>query len=303
MSTDLDALGRFRLQDYFELVYLPDFEEQYVIDPRANLGSLDLQLTRGPGGELLALGMQVDNRAVTGPIVDAWEKLVQAGVSAGTSAMGFPREQVVSPPTPAHSLLADRLAPQAQTSVTLRVHVVRMASPGLYPILKASEVVRGRQRSCPESARAAETHVLPVYPYSRVAYQVHDTIVVEHLVPAASSPATTARRRAFASAASAATPPTAFTDVQLTEWLAARLSAAGALRCMRIASVRRSPPAAPRSGIESLEIRIACVDADGQARSASPSPAALQRIQELVLGYEAALPSLQDAKVLPAGGE
>jgi hypothetical protein len=213
LQTELEAWATKKLGERFEVVYLPDFEEQYVIDPQANLGSARVSVTQGPGGQMLAMGMQVDNSAVTRPLVDAYTKAVEAVGTRLTSVLGTdPADSVVTPK--AEGADVGEVKEVSGHPITVRVHVLTMASPGVYPVLKASEVVdsrnclreltrclkckgdrvpcsncRDRWANCsdPGCSGCPDICMLPCgYPGSRIAYQTFRTILVEHLI---SSPA------------------------------------------------------------------------------------------------------------------
>ncbi len=182
VGTELNAVGHFPLRDFIDLVYLPDFEEQYVIAPDGGLGVVDIGLTQGPGGVLMALGLQADNSAVTAPLVDAYSGLLKAGTIAAkaaiNSAMGLPIPQssTVAAPALDASMAARDIGDAPQTVVTLKVTVVKFAAPGLYPVLKPAEF--NDLKPDPNDPSS----VLPQYPYASVAYKHFQTIVVEHLI-------------------------------------------------------------------------------------------------------------------------
>ena len=190
LTTDLAAIGYKDLQDYFGVLYLPDFEEEYVIDVRNNLGVSDVSVGKGPGEDLLSLGVSIDNSAIVGPILDAYSSLLTSGIGKLKTAMGLPTTEGVAVPEAHASAESDVLRMGAH--VTFRVHVVSMANPGMYPVLKASEMLdrRGQVHKVKDAAACGvgpcdldpATHVVPCWPYSRIAYQVHRTIIVEHLV-------------------------------------------------------------------------------------------------------------------------
>lgn len=196
LSTDLSAASTQVLSDSLDVTYLPDYEEEYVIDPRANLGDVNLTITQGPGGVLLAMGMRVDNRAITRPLVDVYSKAIaKAGervVGALGDAMTFGAGRTYANDVESQSLKGQ--------SVTLRVTYVKMASEGIYPILKDSELLECRNCGrvmgkcvCGKYCAlkdASDTEIMPVYPGTRVAYQFHRVVVVEPFgaAPAAAAP-------------------------------------------------------------------------------------------------------------------
>src|SRR5262245_16733348 len=142
LTTDLQAIGYKDLQDYFGVIYLPDFEEEYVIESTAGLGNSDVSVGKGPGEDLLSLGVSLDNSAIVGPILDAYSSLLTSGVGKLKTAMGLPTTEGIAVPE-AHAA-ADTEVLKAGAHVTFRVHVVSMANPGMYPILKASEMLDRR---------------------------------------------------------------------------------------------------------------------------------------------------------------
>jgi len=135
VTRDLFAVGLFPLRRYFDLAYLPDFEEQYVISPKARGGKVKARLAVGADGVLTALGVTIDNSGVVKPLLDAYAKVLEAGTGAALTALGVPPVPGVAQPE-AQGGGIDALQERAGTPITLRMHVVHYAVPGLYPLLK-----------------------------------------------------------------------------------------------------------------------------------------------------------------------
>ncbi len=281
-----------KVTNSFDIIYLPDFEEEYVIDPKANLGSMDMRFTQGPGGVLMAMGMKVDNSAITRPIVDAWKDIAGALSRAGTTAVDkmVPSFKAQAGPDgkPKGPVLA-----QAGKRVTLRIHVVSMASQGMYPILKAKEVINNRQcmsqlQDCDchicrgRTARemAERQHVVPVYPYSRIAYQVHRVIIVEKLVPtrnvappfvnfkgqAAQNNKSDFRPQAAPSAPAAPAPVGTLTNQELLRKINGILASECTCNCAKI--LIRNPGVGDLKSIKTLRLLI-------QRSNGRPAPAVM----------------------------
>lgn len=180
VTTELDSIGHFPFRDYFDIVFLPDFEEQYVIDPQGNFGDLSAAVTLGPGQMMTGLNVKIDNSVITRPLTDAYAELIKAGTEAAkaaiNTAVGLPIAQGATIAQPATS--TTRVSQAAGTPLTLRVHVVSFAAPGVYPILKKSEIDAAAKLPADQTSG----YVLPIFPFTRVAYKTFQVIVVEQLL-------------------------------------------------------------------------------------------------------------------------
>jgi len=284
LSTDLDRIGSKDVNDFFDIIYLPDFEEEYVIDTVPGLGNSDVKLTQGPGGILLAAGVEVDNSQLNEPILKAWDALVGAATKAGVSAMGVPGEGIVAPDAQGGmTTMGPNGLPVFRdmqgTPISLRIHVVSMANPGLYPILKADELVDNRcllrqlhERGVPgcnpvSCNGAVAEHVLPCFPYTRIAYQVHSKVIVEHLISTTNAVSVTFATGANAQGgqipsgarAQGGAVPVAgnhITDAELVRRINGALADRCRYPCVCVEIVSRDPATGPVASIKRLAIRI-----------------------------------------------
>lgn len=138
LTTDNTGMPIFALNEYLSMIYLPDFEREFVISTKARFGNKDIEMVRGPGGVLLGLNAQVDNSAILRPLMEAYGKVVSAGTSALLAAVS---------PGGAATALAQGGAVDPQVArelrdqrMTLRLHLVKFAAVGVYPVVKPSEV-------------------------------------------------------------------------------------------------------------------------------------------------------------------
>ena len=77
-----------------EIVYLPDLSEEYVIEPKVRLGSVDLKVTLADGWQLTSLGASADPQVAE--TIDAVGGLIGAASSAAIA----PREPPAAFPLP-----------------------------------------------------------------------------------------------------------------------------------------------------------------------------------------------------------
>jgi len=187
VQTDHTGFSHIPVNELFSIIYLPDFDREFVIDASAKLGITRLNLTRGPGGALVAMNADVDNSAITGPITDAYRILTESGTSyLKSSLFSVPGIPVAQGEAGVAVAVAPRIKDAGKIStVTLRIHKVKFAVPGAYPMAKNSEVANA---STELGAHASgRTYVVPVRQY-QVPYDYFELVVAEHVLqPAGSS--------------------------------------------------------------------------------------------------------------------
>jgi hypothetical protein len=214
LETDLTATALVPINDLFSIIYLPDYDREFVVDVKARWGFSKLHITRGPGGTLLAYNSEVDNSAVVKPLLDSWNTLVSAATQAAVVKITPPTAQSADVPARSSSQMSG-------TPATLRIHVAKYAVPGVYPILKPAEISSGAWSTAggpamqdnnaavkpsspvPESAEdgkkpagaavagklpaAHQRALAPYYPY-QVPYDYFTVLLAEHLLePAGAS--------------------------------------------------------------------------------------------------------------------
>jgi hypothetical protein len=178
------------ISELFDIVYLPDFEERYVLRLRPRLGKLEANLGL-QGGILGSLAVNVDNQAIASMVTDSVEAVVDVA-----------KEVALGKLIPATSKEGDAvLQSKRDGAVTLRLRTTHEALPGLYPVLRPDEeCLLTDPAQCPQDHAVATygaststrtttpshdflgaTLVVPVGPYTRVAYRVRSTLVVELL--------------------------------------------------------------------------------------------------------------------------
>ncbi|KFN48231.1 hypothetical protein [Arenimonas composti] len=168
-TTDITALPRFQLNESVSLIFLPDFEREFVVETRNKLGLTRATLNMGPGNTFLGFSAEVDNSAIGELLVDSFRTLLDAGTQnlLGLLPSTTPTAQS-SPGNLRDQQVADR-------EVTLRVHRIRMAAIGVYPLTKPNEVASDPK---PDTDR---NYLRPVAGY-QVPYDYYEVLLFEALL-------------------------------------------------------------------------------------------------------------------------
>ena len=139
------------LRGNFDLVYMPDFEEQYAVNSYAGLGNANFQVNLGQGWSLQGYNSLTDNSEINKRIFDLIDTSMQLAKSAASAELGqvFPLLQqaaksIAGPGTSAvtpHGLggPTGQTAP-AGTPVSMKIVMLHYAAKGLYPVIKPREL-------------------------------------------------------------------------------------------------------------------------------------------------------------------
>lgn len=143
VTNDNSAFAYQPLRGNFDIVYLPDFEEQYAVRDLAGLGNTEFALNLGQGWSLQGLNSLADNSALNQRIFDLIDTSIRMAKAAAQAAIGVP------PVAALPSGLTEIIKPQAGkemddgipgTDVSLKIVVIHYAAKGLYPIIKPREI-------------------------------------------------------------------------------------------------------------------------------------------------------------------
>lgn len=216
MTNSNGAFAYTPLRGNLDIVYLPDFDEQYVVSSQANLGNASFMMNMGQGWSLQGFNSISDNSELNKRIfalIDKASELASLAADAGMTAL--------FPPAGA-AIAADRLASlrsatnsevkalPAGTPVTLRIVVVHYAAKGLYPVIKPRELkeagasrlfldlyasrnaagnVVGYNAAAIDRAidhydQLQRRFTVPVYPYQYISFNTFRYVSIEALTPA-----------------------------------------------------------------------------------------------------------------------
>ncbi|MEM9166794.1 MAG: hypothetical protein AAGB48_07185 [Planctomycetota bacterium] len=190
-NPDTDPLKQ--VNDYFDVLYLPDFDQQYAIKVRGRFGMADADIGLEDGWLMERANISVDNRELGEFVFSNINKFTDIAADAAKAALNL-----ASGGTTGAAEILNSMASQAETpfagetpetrtrAVLLRVRYVAEAQPGLYPILKPNEAQHTKAAGTPPAPGDANSqHVfLPTRPYTLVAYNVRHQILIELIQPA-----------------------------------------------------------------------------------------------------------------------
>jgi hypothetical protein len=198
---DNSAFAYQPMRGNLDIVYLPDFEEQYVVSSKARLGNVKFGLNLGQGWSLQGFNSLTDNSAINDRIFSVIDKAQELAFEAAPTLLGLP-------PLPPGT--ADVLKPQAGealrkgepgavpgTPVSVKVTIVHYAAKGLYPVVKPREMDMTRQqidistgavvspqqtenptRRIIERRWQSRSHI-PVYPYQFISFNTFQYLASE----------------------------------------------------------------------------------------------------------------------------
>lgn len=205
-----------KLNDAFEIVYLPDFDQQYAIDVQGGLGQAKSKVALENGWMLERSETAIDNRELGKFVFKQIEKFTDIAAELARArllptldtAEGAQESGLVDA---AGAFRPEATGPRGSPSqVLLRVHYVLEAQPGVYPILKPGEVeawkrlhaqARCEQAAsgvcvCERNCSTGDTAVyVPCPPFTVVAKDVYRRVVVELVGVTTSSPTRTGAPR------------------------------------------------------------------------------------------------------------
>lgn len=172
MANDNSAYAVTPQPRYFNILWLPDFDEQYVVSARGGLGNASVVLGMGQGWSLQTIDATVDNSALTKPLLDFWSGTIGALQKVATARIEAPLAMLAGSPQGAPAVDSRTFA--GGTPVTVKVTKVRIVAPGLYPILKPKEM-----ESVSLGDEDRKRLLVPRPPLTNIAFNTYNVIVIE----------------------------------------------------------------------------------------------------------------------------
>jgi hypothetical protein len=178
VTTDLAGVAIMPINDAFSIVYLPDYDREFVVETKGKLGITRLNLALGPGSTMLGMSGESDNTAWAKIVLDSIKSLATAGTDRLTG--------LIAAADTGAAAQSDRSAEYrkiAGESVTLRAYVIKMATIGLYPIAKPCEIAsEGNGPTCIRKVENSGRKVVePARPY-QVPYEYYQVVLFEHVL-------------------------------------------------------------------------------------------------------------------------
>lgn len=146
VGNDNGAFAYQPLRGSFDIAFVPDFEEQYVISSDAGLGNAEFQLNLGQGWSLQSFNSLTDNSALNERIFDLIDTSVQTAKAAASAFAGGLPLAAQSALEVGTSLLRPQSGEEMEsggqpgTDVSVKIVVVHYAAKGFYPVIKPREL-------------------------------------------------------------------------------------------------------------------------------------------------------------------
>ena len=180
VTTDLAGLAVMPMNDVFSIAFLPDYDREFVVETKGKLGVTRLNLSLGPGSTMLGMSGESDNTAWAKIVLDSIRSLATAGTDRLVGLIGGAAKAAKG--ATAQSDVAGEYRKLAGEPVTLRAYVVKMATIGLYPIVKPCEVAPTGRSDCKPWVAASSRTILPVERPYQVPYEYYDIVLFEHVL-------------------------------------------------------------------------------------------------------------------------
>lgn len=136
-----------KLSAILDVVYLPDMEEQYVIQPNVGLGTADLEFQLRNGWAAEVFSQKVDNSNLIPYVIDQVENASTAALNiaknwapAAFGLPSLPAMQQSGTVAEDGSVDATKVSNFLGEILLFKIAEVKIAQPGLYPILKPREI-------------------------------------------------------------------------------------------------------------------------------------------------------------------
>jgi hypothetical protein len=159
---------------FFDIVWLPDFDEKHVVQGTPGLGKAEIGIVLTQGWGLHGLNATIDNSALARPLLDFFTSLGKLAASRITPASklgGAPQGAI------------DTRDMTAGQRVTVKVTKATVAAPGLYPVLKPAELATAHAA---RGAHPGKIH-LPAPPFTNLAFNTYEAVLVEAARPSGDS--------------------------------------------------------------------------------------------------------------------
>lgn len=126
----------------FDIVYMPDFEEQYVVSSKSGLGNARFEVNLGQGWSLQGFNSLTDNSELNKRIFDLIDSSTAIAEQLALQKFGLNLPDLPGGQSKTIRAQAgeERTTGVPGTDVTLKVTIIHYAAKGLYPVLKPREV-------------------------------------------------------------------------------------------------------------------------------------------------------------------
>jgi hypothetical protein len=186
LANDNTGIPVTPLRRYFDIIWLPDFDEQYIVISKSGLGNVSTVLQTGQGWSLNGLEALVDNSSLTKPLLAFYESTFSALQKLTTAKITAPLD-IISGVVQSEAEIqkAGAAAFKGGIPISLKLVFVRVATPGLYPILKPKELAEINKYYNDNDVKSRI--LLPVPPLTNIAFNTYETFYMEAVHPSGDS--------------------------------------------------------------------------------------------------------------------
>lgn len=179
-TNDPKAFSVTPARRYYDIIYLPDFDENYVVKVTQGFGNINSNVGLGQGWSLQSLDATSDNSRITEPLLDLYGDSLKLLAELGKRAVGIPPTVAGVPEAQGGATAAETF--KGGQLVTIRITKVKVVAPGLYPILKPHELKALNEvyRANPKDERFVAMHV-PLMNATNIAFNLYETVLIEAL--------------------------------------------------------------------------------------------------------------------------
>ena len=131
VANDHNAYSITPLRRYYDIVYLPDFDEQYAVSRTLGFGGTTVNVTLGQGWSLQKVDIEVDNSAISNILLDLFEAVTKDAL--GLLDVKLPSSEAKGDQS--------REGVSDTREITLKIIKAEYVTPGLYPIAKPREIM------------------------------------------------------------------------------------------------------------------------------------------------------------------
>jgi len=161
---------------FFDIVWMPDFDEKYVLVAKPGLGNSNIGVTMVQGWGLYGMDARIDNSALVKPLLnfystglDSLTKLATSKIIPASALTGSPNSALVGDD-------AKRQLPPL-TRVAVKITRITVAAPGIYPVLKPAEFTNAAKPVAGDNR--INGILVPIHPYTNIAFNVYDILQIE----------------------------------------------------------------------------------------------------------------------------
>jgi hypothetical protein len=178
VTNDNQAYALITQPRYFNIIWLPDYDEQYVVSAKAGFGTAGATINLGQGWSLQGLDASSNNSGIVGPLLDLYSGTISALQKVISTKIEGPAAALTGKPNaaPAKTDTAKTVF-TGGTPVTVKITRVRIVSPGLYRILKPKEMEAAKAITL--NADEASRMLVPKDPFTNIAFNTYDAVVLE----------------------------------------------------------------------------------------------------------------------------